>query len=264
MTQTETKLQLIGGGKMGQALLHGLLRTGWADAHHLVIVEVNADQRSVLAEAFPGVTITETFHVGVDTVVAVKPHIVASVCEQLVDPSRIVSIAAGIKIETIQQIVGDNVAVMRVMPNTPALVGEGVSAVAGSSSATEQDIAWASQVMSSVGPVVTVDESQLDAVTGLSGSGPAYVFAMAEALVEAGIAAGLAPDIAETLAFQTLYGSARLLHESELGPAALREQVTTPGGTTAAGLAVLTEQLPQIMVDTIAAATARSIELGNQ
>ena len=264
MTQTETKLQLIGGGKMGQALLQGLIRTGWAEPNDLVIVEVNDAQRSVLAEAFPGVTIAETARSGVDTVIAVKPHIVSAVCEQLDSPSRIVSVAAGIKIDAMQQIVGADVAVMRVMPNTPALVGEGVSAVAGGPSTTEQDLVWASEVMSSVGPVVRVEESQLDAVTGLSGSGPAYIFAMAEALVEAGIAAGLAPATAETLAYQTLYGSARLLHESDLGPAKLREQVTTPGGTTAAGLSVLTEKLPQLMTETIAAAAARSIELGNQ
>jgi len=264
MTQTEPKLQLIGGGKMGQALLQGLIQTGWANPNDLIIVEVDGGQRVALTETFPDVTVTETAQAGVDTVIAVKPHIVTTVCEQLDRPSRIMSVAAGIKIETIQQLVGPDVSVLRVMPNTPALVGEGVSAVAGGPSTLEQDIAWAFEVMSSVGPVVTVNEAQLDAVTGLSGSGPAYIFAMAEALVEAGITAGLAPETAETLAYQTLYGSARLLHESDLGPRKLREQVTTPGGTTAAGLAVLNTQLPQLMTDTIAAATARSVELGNQ
>lgn len=264
MSQTETKLQLIGGGKMGQALLQGLVRTGWAQPDDLRIIEVDEARRSHLAEMFPGVTIADVGQPGVDTVIAVKPHIVATACQQLKAPTRVVSVAAGIKIETIQQIVGDSAAVLRVMPNTPALVGEGVSAIAGGSTVTKEDLTWASEVMSSVGPVVTVDESQLDAVTGLSGSGPAYVFAMAEALVEAGVTAGLDQATAETLAYQTLYGSARLLHESDLGPAKLREQVTTPGGTTAAGLAVLTETLPQLMTDTIAAAAERSIELGKQ
>lgn len=264
MTKTHTKLQLVGGGKMGQALLHGLLRTGWASPNELVIVEVDESQRSVLAETFPGVTVTETSQATVDTVVAVKPHIVTAVCEQLDSPARVLSIAAGIKISTIQNLVGEDVAVLRVMPNTPALVGEGVSALAGGTSAGKQDLEWAAEVMRAVGPLVMVDESQLDAVTGLSGSGPAYVFAMTEALVEAGVAAGLEQTTAETLAHQTVYGSARLLHESDLGPAKLREQVTTPGGTTAAGLEVLTAQLPQLMTDTVAAATARSIELGDQ
>jgi len=199
---------------------------------------------------------------GVDTLLAVKPQIVAAVCVEIGRPARVISIAAGITIGAIQQLLGDQVAIIRVMPNTPALIGQGISALAAGPSAAAEDLTWASEIMAAVGSVVSVDEAQLDAVTGLSGSGPAYIFSVAEALVSAGKAAGLESSVAQALAFQTLYGSALLLHESALGPAELKAQVTTPGGTTAAGLAVLDDGLEAIFVKAVAAASKRSSELG--
>jgi len=149
------------------------------------------------------------------------------------------------------------------MPNTPALVGEGASAIAGGARAEAVDLDWAESILGAVGLVVRVDEADLDAVTGLSGSGPAYVFHLAEALMAAGRAQGLAPEIADALARQTLLGAARLLSESGEDPAVLRENVTSPGGTTAAGLAVFADEDFVGLIDrVVSAAVARSIELG--
>jgi pyrroline-5-carboxylate reductase len=149
------------------------------------------------------------------------------------------------------------------MPNTPALVGAGAAAIAPGSRAEEADLAWAEQVLGAVGTVVRVSEGLLDAVTGLSGSGPAYVFLVAEAMVEAGVLVGLPRDVAQALAFQTLLGSARLLVESGESPEALRGAVTSPGGTTAAGLRVLEGRgVRAAFLDAVAAATERSRQLG--
>ena len=149
------------------------------------------------------------------------------------------------------------------MPNTPALVGEGASAIAGGALATAEDLDWAESILGSVGLVVRVDETELDAVTGLSGSGPAYVFHLAEGLVAAGIAQGLSPEVADALTRQTLLGAATLLSTSGEDPAVLRQNVTSPGGTTAAGLAVFAEaDLVGLVEDVVRAATERSIELG--
>src|SRR5690606_7024977 len=144
--------------------------------------------------------------------------------------------APGGPVAGLQAVRGREVAVVRAMPNTPALVGAGVAAVAPGEAAGEADLAWAEEVLGAVGTVVRVAEPQLDAVTGLSGSGPAYVFLVAEALIEAGVLAGLPRPVSEALATRTLLGAARLLDESREGPAELRAAVTSPGGTTAAGL----------------------------
>jgi pyrroline-5-carboxylate reductase len=149
------------------------------------------------------------------------------------------------------------------MPNTPALVGAGAAAVAAGTNAGEAELAWAEQVLGAVGLVERVDESLLDAVTGLSGSGPAYVFLVAEALVEAGVLAGLPRPVSSALATQTLLGAARLLDESPEGPEALRAAVTSPGGTTAAGLRALESAgVRAAFLDAVMAATERSRELG--
>jgi pyrroline-5-carboxylate reductase len=149
------------------------------------------------------------------------------------------------------------------MPNTPALVGAGAAAVAAGRAAVESDLAWAEEILGAVGRVVRVDEALLDAVTGLSGSGPAYVFLVAEALIDGGVLAGLPRSVATDLAVQTLLGSARLLDESAEGAAALRAAVTSPGGTTAAGLRALEAGgVRSAFLEAILAATDRSRELG--
>jgi pyrroline-5-carboxylate reductase len=149
------------------------------------------------------------------------------------------------------------------MPNTPAVVGKGAAAIAGGTSATDDDLAWAESILGAVGTVVRVDEALLDAVTGLSGSGPAYVFLVAEAMIDAGVDAGLPREVSYDLTVQTLLGAATLLAQSDQGPEALRAAVTSPNGTTAAGLAVLEDRdLRGALTAAIAAATARSKELG--
>jgi pyrroline-5-carboxylate reductase len=176
---------------------------------------------------------------------------------------RVLSIAAGVTIDTIEAAAGDGVAVLRTMPNTPALIGEGVSGLAGGTAASAADVDWAEQILSSIGVVVRVSEPQLDAVTGLTGSGPAYVFLIAEALIDAGVLAGLPRASVETMVAQLLVGSARLL--AERGDAAgLRAMVTSPGGTTAAGLRVLESRaVRSALIDAVVAASDRSRQLGS-
>mgnify|MGYP000005757629 FL=1 len=260
-----TRLQVIGGGKMGEALLRGLVADGWAAAGELHVVEPDAGRRDLLAEALPGVSCGDAALAGVDTLVAVKPHVVADVCTALaaIGVPRVLSIAAGVRTAAMEAILGDDVPVVRVMPNTPSLVGEGAAAVAGGKAATDDDLGWASGILSAVGEVVVVDEDLLDAVTGLSGSGPAYVFLLAEALMDAGEAEGLPRDVAVALTEQTLLGAATLLRRSEESASKLRENVTSAGGTTAAGLAVFEAGDFRSMVrDVVAAAAERSRQLG--
>jgi pyrroline-5-carboxylate reductase len=176
---------------------------------------------------------------------------------------RVLSVAAGVTTAAIEAAAGHAVTVVRAMPNTPALIGVGAAAISPGSTAGEEDMAWAEEILGSVGVVVRVPEPALDAVTGLSGSGPAYVFLVAEAMVEAGVLAGLPREVAETLTFQTLVGSSRLLVDGGSPPAALRASVTSPGGTTAAGLRELERRgVRAAFLDAVTAAAERSRELG--
>ncbi len=205
-----------------------------------------------------------------DVLIAVKPDQVADVCAALRphQPCRVLSIAAGITTAALTSWLPAETRVVRAMPNTPSLVGAGMAAIcvgAGDDAHHGEDLDWASAIMVSVGEVVVVAEDRMDAVTGLSGSGPAYVFAMAEALVAAGVAAGLEPGTADVLTRQTILGAARLLAESGEDPAVLRANVTSPGGTTAAGLDVLAAAgFDDLIARVVAAATARSVELGSR
>ncbi|MFT7601670.1 MAG: pyrroline-5-carboxylate reductase [Acidimicrobiales bacterium] len=258
------KLQLVGGGKMGQALAGGLLNAGWANADELAIVEVDGPLAEQLQSQFPGVTITDTPLRGVDAILAVKPWAIVEVASGLDTPGRVMSIAAGITIASIEAVVPAGTPVIRVMPNTPALVGEGASALAPGASAADDDVAWATSILAAVGAVDVVTEAQLDAVTGLSGSGPAYFFLIAEALADAGVTAGLARGTAEMLVNQTMLGAARMLLDTDDGAAVLRAGVTTPAGTTAAGVRVLEQQgVRAALIDAVEAATERSRQLGS-
>jgi pyrroline-5-carboxylate reductase len=264
-----TRVALLGGGKMGAALIGGLLEAGW-DAGALAVAEIDAERRNALEQEFPAVRVVPSPAWAVaDTdvvVVAVKPDDVAATLETalpaLAAGALIVSIAAGVTIATLEGLVPDR-PVVRAMPNTPALVGKGASAIAPGRYATEEHLATAERLLGAVGVVVRVREKALDAVTGLSGSGPAYVFLVAEALIEAGVLEGLSRDVSETLVTQTLLGSATLLASQELGAEALRASVTSPGGTTAAGLRELEAHgVRAAIFDAVAAATRRSRELG--
>lgn len=260
-----TRLVLIGGGRMGEALLAGLLARHWATASEFAVTEVDADRRRVLTDRFPGVVVGSKVPAADGAVIAVKPKDVAAACAQIAAAGipRVLSIAAGVTLAGLTEALGDGPAVVRAMPNTPALVGAGAAALAGGPSAGDDDVAWAESVLAAVGDVVRVPEPLLDAVTGLSGSGPAYVFLVAEALIEAGVLVGLPPDVSRRLSVQTLLGSARMLAESDDTPEALRAAVTSPGGTTAAGLRVLEAAgVRDALLEAVRAATDRSRQLG--
>jgi pyrroline-5-carboxylate reductase len=259
-----TRLEVIGGGRMGEALLGGLLKSGWADATDVVVVEPVAARRAELADRYPGLTVTDE-PVGADgVVIAVKPGQVVDACRGLagLQVGRVLSIAAGVTIAQLEMALASGVPVVRAMPNTPALVGAGASAIAAGSHASEADLAWAEGVLAAVGIVVRVSESQLDAVTGLSGSGPAYVFLVAEALVEAGVLLGLPRDISTDLTVQTLLGSAMLLADTDDDAPTLRAAVTSPGGTTAAGLRALEDRATRAaFIAAVVAASEHSARL---
>jgi pyrroline-5-carboxylate reductase len=260
----ERVVSIVGGGRMGEALVAGLLAAGRA-AEELVVVEVSPSRRDELAAAHPGVAVVPAPVPAAAAVLAVKPADVVHAAATVVDAGakRLLSVAAGVTTEAIERAVGGRVPVVRAMPNTPALVGAGAAAICPGSAAGEDDLAWAEELLRAVGVVVRVPEKDLDTVTGLSGSGPAYVFLVAEAMADAGVLGGLPRDVAETLAFQTLLGSARLLTQDGMGPASLRAAVTSPGGTTAAGLRELERHgVRAAFSDAVMAARRRSQELG--
>jgi pyrroline-5-carboxylate reductase len=263
-------LALLGGGRMGEALARGLVDAGWA-AKTIAIAEIDAERRRVLEERLPGIRVVPSpawAAADADVVViAVKPADVAAALEAcapvLPEGALVLSIAAGVKLADVEAAVGDR-PVVRAMPNTGALVGRGAAAIAPGAHASEPDLETAERVLGAVGTVVRVPESQLDAVTGLSGSGPAYVFLLAEALVEAGVLVGLPRPIADALVRQTLLGAATMLTETGESPESLRAAVTSPGGTTAAGLQALEAHgMRAAVLDAVQAATIRSRALGD-
>jgi pyrroline-5-carboxylate reductase len=266
-----TRLALLGGGRMGEALLAGLLDAGFtADA--LAVAEVDPERRRQLELRFPAVRVVPSAAWAVPdadvVVLAVKPGDLVDVAESIVSVlaahTLVVSIAAGVTLTTIEAALPGR-PVVRAMPNTPALVRQGAAGIAGGTHATEADLDTAARVLGAVGVVVRVPEHQLDAVTGLSGSGPAYVFLVAEAMIEAGVLVGLSRDAASQLVRETLLGSARLLAEGTDTPETLRAAVTSPGGTTAAGLQALEHHgVRAAFLDAVQAATARSRELGRR
>jgi len=260
---------------MGEALAGGLLAAGWAPAERLVVAEASVERRAELAapgalgDRHPGLVIADPGTLGPGSaaaaVIAVKPGDVPAACSvaRKVGASRVLSVAAGVTIDSLDRDLGPETVVLRAMPNTPALIGAGAAGLAGGASATEADLAWGEGILSAVGVVVRVPEPALDAVTGLSGSGPAYVFLLAEALIDAGVFVGLARPLAARLAVQTLLGAARMLDETGESPEVLRAAVTSPGGTTAAGLRALEQgAVRAAVIDAVATATERSRALG--
>jgi pyrroline-5-carboxylate reductase len=259
------KLQMIGGGKMAEALLGGLVEQGWANVEDLHVVEPAEARHAVLETAYPGISIANAPMPGIDAIIAVKPHIVELVLPVLSEAGvrRVLSIAAGVRTGAMEAGLPDGTRVVRCMPNTPALVGAGAAAIAGGSAATAADLDWAAGILTAVGTVVVVDETDIDAVTGVSGSGPAYVFHLAEAMIAAGVAEGLTPETADALTRQTLLGAATLLSQSGEDPAQLRINVTSPNGTTQAGLEVFAEaDFMDLVGRVVKAAADRSRELG--
>lgn len=260
------RLQIIGGGKMGEALLVGLLARQWAPAGEVRVVEALPKRADELRAQHPDVVVSSQPSPATGHVVAVKPGDIDAVCTALAgEGSRapVLSIAAGVTIARLEGALAPETPVVRAMPNTPALVGAGAAAIAPGHHAGDDDLSWAESILGAVGTVVRLDESLLDAVTGLSGSGPAYVYLVVEALIEAGVLAGLPRPVSRTLATQTVLGAARLLDESRDSAEALRAAVTSPGGTTAAGLRELERAgVRAAFLDAVMAATERSRELG--
>ena len=263
MASDTPQLVIIGGGNMGTAIVGGLVNSGWK-ADSIVVVELDASKRAALEQEF-GVRTSNSVVTGDGALIAVKPGDVTDVCAQVsaLGIPRALSIAAGISVDALQSAAGDGAVMLRAMPNTPALVREGVSALCGSARCSEEDFAWAESVLTSVGVVVRVPEDQMDAVTAVAGSGPGYVFLVAEALLDAARNQGLPDAVANILVRQLFRGSGILLAESSESPATLRERVTSPNGTTAAGLGVFEDGgLRELVNNAVRAAARRSKEMG--
>ena len=236
------RIGFVGVGMMGEALLAGVLR-GSVAPEDVLVCERRSDRAVELKQQY-GVTVVDdlTAVAQAPTIfLVVKPGDVAGVVRELAPALTadhlLVSLAAGISTATIEQAVGGPVGVIRVMPNTPALVGAGMAAMSPGSHCSAEQLAVAEELLSSTGHVVRVPESQQDAVTAVSGSGPAYVFLVIEAMIDAGVGLGLTRDIATELAVQTVLGAATMASATGEHPTLLRERVTSPGGTTAAALA---------------------------
>jgi pyrroline-5-carboxylate reductase len=262
-------LAILGGGKIGEALLIGLLRSG-RSADDIVVSEKHADRRAYLTETHHVLTVPVTAALGVASTVilAVKPQdvdaLLAEMRPSITDGHVIVSVVAGVPTERIERALGEvDVAVVRCMPNTPALVAEAITAIAAGVHADTHDLDLAEALLAPVGKVVRVPESQLDAVTALSGSGPAYFYFLVESMIEAGLLLGLPRDLAAQLVVQTAVGSAIMLRDSGEHPVQLREAVTSPGGTTIAAIRELeVHGVRAAVIAAIEAAGKRSAELG--
>jgi pyrroline-5-carboxylate reductase len=266
----DKKIAFLGGGNMAEALVKGLIAAGTAKPAQILVADPSADRLEHLSKTY-GVTArkanADAAREADVVVLSVKPQVVQKVTAEIapvVDETKlVVSIAAGITIGSIEQSLSGKVRIIRVMPNTPALVLAGAAALAGGNHATGEDLALAQELFNSVGRAVIVEEKLMDAVTGLSGSGPAYVFMIIDALSDAGVKAGLARPLALELAAQTVFGSAKMVLETGEHPARLRDMVTSPGGTTIEGLHALEKgKLRATLMNAVEAATARSRELG--
>lgn len=270
MPQNE-KIGFIGGGNLAEAIIKGLISGGVAAAS-ITVAEPMRERRSILAERY-GVQVTEENAAAVAAsgviFLSIKPQIASAVLTEISEgfgkDKLVVSIMAGISTQTIESFLPDASRVVRVMPNTPALVLEAASALCPGRYSSSEDLALIRRIFELIGKAYVLDEKLIDAVTGLSGSGPAYVFTFLEALSDAGVKNGLPREIATGLAVQTVYGAAKLILESQEHPALQREKVTSPGGTTIAGVYALEKAgFRGAVMDAVDAATRRAQELGKK
>jgi pyrroline-5-carboxylate reductase len=266
------RIAFLGTGNMAEALVKGLLRAGTADASEIVCSEPRAERREEIAKRYGVKVVAENLAAAEEAqivVLSVKPQTMDDLLEEIapaIDHSKlVVSIAAGIPIAAIARKLGAGVRIVRTMPNTPALVGAGATALARGAHATQADLEQARALFQAVGVAVLVEEHHLDAVTGLSGSGPAFLFLVIEALADGGVKVGLARPVAMALAAQTVLGSAKLVLETGEHPGRLKDQVTSPGGTAIAGIHALESGgLRSALIAAVEAATRRSHELGEK
>lgn len=268
--RADQKIACLGGGNMAEALIRGLIAAGAAKPDQITATDVSQDRLEHLKKTY-GIIIEKSNKNAVAAaeivLLCVKPQVIEKLLQEIApvtDAGKIViSIAAGITISRIEKLLTGNPRVIRVMPNTPALVLAGAAGISGGKQAGADDLALAQNIFNSIGRSVVVDEKLMDAVTGLSGSGPAYVFLIIDALSDAGVKAGLPRPLALELAAQTVYGSAKMVLETKEHPGKLRDMVTSPGGTTIEGLHALEKgKLRATLMNAVEAATARSMELG--
>lgn len=261
------KIAIIGAGVMGETLLSAFLTAGHSPDD--VVITEKRDERAAELRAKYGVQVVDSVKAvaSADVVLlVVKPQDISAVLAEVGAAIRpgttLLSIAAGVRIESIETAVVDGVAVIRVMPNTPALVGEGMFGLSTGKDCSPEQLAVASELLAVGGKVVVIDEAQQDALTGVSGSGPAYVFYLAEAMIAGGMAAGLDQETARLLTTQTIVGAAKLLAESPDGAELLRKRVTSPNGTTAAGIETFdAHKVKDSITAGVVAAARRSAEL---
>ncbi len=270
MALRKKKIAILGSGNMGEALVKGLLRAGKTPPESLVCTDPRAERREELQKRY-GVQVSADSRAAAAqadlVVLAVKPQVIDALLDEVapsVDARKLViSIAAGVPIAAIARKLGAGVRIVRAMPNTPALVGAGAAALARGPHATDSDLEQALALFEAVGVAVVVEEHHLDAVTGLSGSGPAFVFIAIEALADGGVKVGLARPVAMALAAQAVMGSAKLVLETGEHPGRLKDQVTSPGGTSIAGVHALEQHgFRAALIAAVEAATRRSKELG--
>jgi len=266
----DSKIAFLGGGNMAEALIKGMLAAGVAKAEQVFVSDLSADRLEQLKKTYGIITqksnCDAVAQAGI-VMLCVKPQVMDLVLKEISDVADkdklVISIAAGVTIARIEKALAEGTRVIRVMPNTPALVLSGAAGLAPGSTSTVSDMMTAQQIFGAVGRAVVVEEKLLDAVTGLSGSGPAYVFTIIEALADAGVKAGIPRELALELSAQTVYGAAKMVLETHEQPGRLREKVTSPGGTTVEGLLMLEKgKLRETLMNAVEAATARSRELG--
>jgi pyrroline-5-carboxylate reductase len=264
------KVGFVGGGNMGEALIRGLVESNLVPSDAIAVTDVRAERTRQLAEQYGVRPLTGNVALATASdvvILAVKPQIMAPVLREVLPALTrrplLISLAAGVSTATIQSVLGKYQRLIRVMPNTPALVLEGVTAIAKTPGLEVEDLETAQEIFTAVGKVVVLDEEQLDAVTGLSGSGPAYIAIVIESLADGGVKMGLDRTTAMTLATQTVLGAATLLAETGLHPGTLKDMVASPGGTTIAGIAALEEGgIRTTFIRAVERATLRSRELG--
>ena len=264
------RISLIGGGKMGEALIKGILEAKIVNHEQITVSDMIPERLDYLKSTYGVKTTTsniEATSTAEIVILAVKPQVMSKVLSELgnIRGENIlwISIAAGVTVETICSGLGKEPRVIRVMPNTPAQVRAGVIAIAAGEHVLPEDIGLAENIFGAVGEVFLVNEALMDAVTGVSGSGPAYVCLLVEGLASGGVRAGLPVDMAYRIATQTFLGTAKMILETNKHPAQLRDEVTSPGGTTIAGLSVLEKKgIRGLLIETVEAATNRAKEMG--
>ena len=272
MSIKDKKVGFLGSGNMGEAIIKGLLQAGLVPAASIAATDARADRLQQMARQY-GIRAAASNREMVDeadvVILAVKPQIMGAVLQEVAGSvSRaklLISVAAGVPVSALRAGLGKPARLIRVMPNTPALVLEGVTAIARSEELDAGDLELAQELFAAVGRVVVLDEEALDAVTGLSGSGPAYVAIVIESLADGGVRMGLDRATAMILATQTVLGSARLILETGMHPAQLKDMVSSPGGTTIAGITALEEGgVRRTFISAVERATLRSRELGGK